>query len=65
MTQTLTIDELKMRPLEEILQEIVEQQSTIIVLLPNGREVTIEPKPRLKPLPELEGYVPEGWKEAL
>jgi hypothetical protein len=23
-----------------------------------------EPKPRLEPLPVLEGYVPEGWKDA-
>jgi len=32
---------------------------------PNGDEVIIQPKLPLKPLPILEGYVPEGWKEAI
>jgi hypothetical protein len=27
--------------------------------------VTIEPTSQLKPLPELDGYVPEGWKDAI
>jgi hypothetical protein len=27
--------------------------------------VTIKPLPRLKPLPVLEGFVPEGWEDAI
>jgi hypothetical protein len=27
--------------------------------------VVIQPAPSLKPLPELEGFVPEGWKDAV
>lgn len=27
--------------------------------------VTIKPLPRLKPLPVFEGFVPEGWKDAI
>lgn len=64
-TQVVRLDELKGRPWEDVLQDIVDQQVTTVVLLPDGREVTIEPKPHLKSLPELEGYVPEGWKDAL
>ncbi|MGH7964360.1 MAG: hypothetical protein ACRERD_21505 [Candidatus Binatia bacterium] len=63
--QTLTLAELKEESLEQILQQIVDQQSIVTVLLPNGKEVVIEPKLRLQPLPELEGHVPEGWKEAV
>ena len=42
-----------------------DERVTVTVLLPDGKEVLIEPKPRLKPLPVLEGYVPAGWKDAL
>ena len=63
--QTLTLDQLKEQPLEKILQEVADHQSTVTVRLPDGREVVIEPKPVLKPLPELQGRVPEGWKDAI
>jgi len=65
VNQTLTLAELKKRPIEKILQDVADQQLTVTVLLPDGREVVIEPKPCLKPLPELEGRVPEGWKDAV
>jgi len=63
--QVLTLDEFKRHPLEEILQDIANQGVTLTVILPNGTAVVIESRPRLQPLPELEGYVPEGWKEAV
>jgi hypothetical protein len=64
--QTLTLDELKEEgSLEKILQHVAEQRLVVTVLLPNGKEVVIEPKQRLQPLPELEGHVPEGWKDAV
>jgi hypothetical protein len=63
--QTLTLAELKERPLEKILQSVADQHLRVTVLLPDGKEVLIEPKLTLQPLPELEGRVPEGWKDAL
>jgi len=63
--QTLTLAELKGESLEKILQEVADQNLVVTVLLPGGKEVVIEPKPRLQPLPELEGRVPEGWKDAV
>ena len=65
MNQKLTLSELKEQPIEQILQDVADQQSTVTILLPDGKEVVIEPKPCLKPLPELEGRVPEGWKDAV
>jgi len=64
-TQTLTLAELQEESIEKILQGVADQHVAITVLLPDGKEVLIEPKPYLPPLPELEGSVPEGWKDAV
>ena len=63
--QTVTLDELKGRPLEEVLQAVADRETTLIVRLRDGKEVVIGPKPHLKPLPMLEGRVPENWKNAV
>jgi hypothetical protein len=62
--QTLTLAELA-GGIENVLQAVAEQEVIVTVLLPSGKEVVIEPKTSLQPLPELEGRVPEGWKDAL
>ncbi|MBI2504336.1 MAG: hypothetical protein HYW07_14015 [Candidatus Latescibacteria bacterium] len=61
----ITLAELKGRQWEEVLRDVADQQERVAVLLPDGREVVIEPRTPLKPLPELEGHVPAGWKDAL
>ncbi|HXH13072.1 MAG TPA: hypothetical protein VNP04_25285 [Alphaproteobacteria bacterium] len=63
--QALTLDDVKGRSFEEVIQDIAGQESTVTVLLPDGKALIIQPKPRLKPLPKLEGRVPEGWKDAI
>ena len=63
--QTITLEALKTQPLEDLLHQVAEHLMTVTVLLPNGKEVVIEPKRRLQPLPAFEGRVPEGWEEAL
>ena len=63
--QTLTLADLKEKSLDKILQEVADQHLVVTVLLPDGKEVVIEPKRDLQPLPELEGRIPEGWKDAL
>lgn len=63
--QTLTLKELKNKSLEEVLQLSLINKQIMIVQLPNGGKVIIQPKLQLKPLPVLEGYVPKGWKEAI
>ena len=64
-TQTLVLEDIRERSLEEILWNVVKDSIRIVIRMPGGEEVVIEPKPRLKPLPVLEGYVPEGWKDAV
>jgi hypothetical protein len=63
--QIMTLEALRGQSLEVLLQQVVDQCMTVTVLLPDGTEVVIEPKPRLKPLPVLDGHVPAGWKDAV
>jgi hypothetical protein len=63
--RTLELAELGERPAADLLREVAEQDEILTVQLPDGEAVTIQPSPRLKPLPVLEGYVPEGWKDAI
>jgi hypothetical protein len=60
-----TLEELKGRTLAELLHEVARSRESITVVLEGGGSVTIEPTSQLKPLPMLEGRVPEGWKDAI
>jgi hypothetical protein len=65
VTETITLKDIERRSLEEVLREVAEGSINLVVQMPGGEEVVIQPKPRLKPLPVLEGYIPEGWKDAV
>lgn len=60
-----TLEELKGRTLEDLLHEVARSREPITIVLEEGESVTIEPASYLKPLPVLEGHVPEGWKDAI
>ncbi|MCP4402858.1 MAG: hypothetical protein GY801_36850 [bacterium] len=64
-TRVLQLDEIKHTPIEELLQTVVTAHQVLDILLPNGEEVIIQPKPQLPELPVLDGYVPENWKDAV
>ena len=63
--RVLLLEELKQQSIEEVLEEVAGRGEAIIVRLPGGRQVVIAPGRPLRPLPALEGYIPEGWKDAL
>ena len=65
VTQTIALEDIKERSLEEILREVAQGSKYLVVRMPDGEDVVIEPAPRLEPLPVLEGHVPEGWKDAV
>ena len=65
MGRTLTMEEAKARPLEELLREVTESREPIWVVLDENDQVEIKPALRLKPLETLPGYMPEGWKDAI
>lgn len=61
----LTLEEVRERTVDELLHEVANERAAMTVVLGDGEMVVIEPAPSLKPLPELEGFVPEGWKDAV
>lgn len=64
-SQTLTLHDVKHHSVEELLQSVVTAQQILDIVLPNGAEVVIQPKPPLQPLPVLDGTIPEEWKDAI
>ncbi|MGK5091738.1 hypothetical protein WDW89_06935 [Deltaproteobacteria bacterium TL4] len=65
LPETVTLDEFKLFPIEEIFVSISTLQKSVNVKLPDGKEVLIQSKPQLKPLPILQSYIPQGWKEGI
>lgn len=43
---------------------VTRSREPLAVVLKEGKSMTIEPVSQLKPLPRLDGRVPEGWKDA-
>ena len=60
-TPVITLDQLTGISIEEFLSRAL-QEGTLTVQFPDGEAVTTQPKPKLQPLPVLEGYVPKRWK---
>ena len=65
VAQMITLEDIKKRSLEELFREVAEGTTHLIVQMPDGGQVIIESRRRLKALPVLEGYVPEGWKDTV
>jgi hypothetical protein len=65
VTQVIALEEIQDRSLEDVLREVIQESKYLVVQLPEGEEIVIEPKPRLEPLPVLEGFIPEGWRDAV
>lgn len=76
MERTVTLEEIEGRTVSDLLREIVRERESLRVVLEGGEIVAIvstAPQvPRsektntpLKPLPQLKGTVPAGWKEAI
>ncbi len=62
--ETSTIEQLEDKSLKEILRSVLMDQKVLAIQF-DGDEVVIQPKRRLKPLPVLDGQIPNGWKEAI
>lgn len=64
-TQTVKLEDIAMKNINEVLELVVYNNHALTVQLPNGSEVIMKHNPPLKPLPELEGFVPDNWKDAV
>lgn len=61
----LTLEEVGERTVGDLLHEVASERAAMTVVLGDGEMVVIQPAPALKLLPELEGFVPKGWKDAV
>lgn len=62
--QRVTISSIRDLSIEEFLNQL-RQQEAIAIQFPNGESMILQVKQELEPLPILDGYVPEGWKDAI
>ncbi|MCL1473361.1 hypothetical protein [Argonema antarcticum] len=62
--QTITIESLRNISVEDFLS-LLRQKSALEVQFPNGESLIVQAKVELAPLPILDGYVPQGWKEEI
>ena len=60
----LNLVDIKNRPVDDLLREVIQNREPVTVVVEKGQEVEIRPV-RLKPLPELEGSIPSGWKDGI
>jgi hypothetical protein len=66
MSKVMSIEEAIAFPLEDLLREVNATQEAVRVILDESNQVEITPaKPRLKPLTQYPGYIPDGWKDAI
>ena len=65
MAKIMSLEEVRVRTVEELLNHVADSRESIRVTLAEGREIEIMPVPTLKPLTRLEGCVPAGWKDAI
>ncbi len=73
MERTLTLEDIGGRDLLGLLREVARGQDTLRIVLGDGEAVSLQPaeaeaagEPRVpKPLPQLSGFVPPGWKDVL
>ncbi len=64
-SQTLKLDTLKDVPLGKIILQVLKKRQKLTIWVSDEQEVIIEPKLKLQPLPVLDGYISEGWKDAI
>ena len=60
----LNLADVKSRSLDDLLREVLQNREPVTVVVEEGQEVEIRPV-GLKPLPELDGSVPQGWKDGI
>ena len=65
METTIALEQMADMPLDEFLRMVLKKNRLFKVTMPNGDVVVIQPEVELAALPELDGYVPENWKEAI
>jgi hypothetical protein len=63
--QTINATDGRDRDIAEIVRKVARERKGVRVVLGESGSVLVLPLENLPPLPELEGSVPEGWKDAI
>ncbi len=63
--QEVKLEAVKDISLEEIILRVLKENKVLTIWVSEEQEVIIEPQQKLRPLPVLDGYVPQGWKDAV
>ncbi|HET6384927.1 MAG TPA: hypothetical protein VFJ58_16150 [Armatimonadota bacterium] len=63
--RTVRLDDVQEWTLAALLNQVARSHQAIRVVMEDGKTVEIRPLDTLEPLPELEGFVPDGWKDAI
>ncbi len=63
-THQIALETIKNLSIEDFLS-LLRQKETLIVQVSSGEVVRIKASLELPPLPTLDGYVPQGWKDAI
>lgn len=63
--QTLTLEAIKSISLEDLFARVLQERQTLTIRVSDEQAIVIAPQEKLKPLPVLDGYIPQGWKGAI
>ena len=64
-TQILTLEALKDISLEDFFAQVLRERQVLTIRVSNDQEIVISPQQKLEPLPVLDGYIPQGWEDAI
>jgi len=63
--QTLTLEAIKGISLEDLFARVLQERQILTIRVSDEQAIVIAPQEKLKPLPVLDGYIPQGWKDAI
>jgi hypothetical protein len=63
--RTIRAEDIEAGDFVKLLRQVAKRRVSVTIILPGEEAVTIGPASSLRPLPELDGLVPEGWKDAI
>jgi len=63
--QTLTLEAIKGISLEDLFARVLQERQILTIRVSDEQAIVIAPQEKLKPLPVLDGHIPQGWKDAI
>jgi hypothetical protein len=64
-SRKLKLEAIKDISLEEVILRVLRENQGLTIQVSEEQEVVIQPQQKLRPLPVLDGRIPEGWEDAV